>query len=324
MTKDQPLVSVLMTSYNSEKYIKEAITSILNQSYRNWELLIADDCSTDSTRDVIASFNDSRIKVFHNESNLHYLRTRNKLIGHVLGDLVTLLDSDDTSESNRLESQTNMFISDPDLGMCGTLVNYMSEKGEPLEKDDNKPLTYDEIRREISSKNVFTGSTIMVKTEILKEIGGYRDYFNTIGYEDYDLTSRIVESHKAINIGKKLYNYRQYPDSTSKRNLLYNPFKLHGHLLVQEFINQRKRLGEDALDRNDIPFIIQFILSKHMPYVKDSSLIYRNLMWSSLNRGFLGKAFTSIVKAISLKPISIVNWKTLILFFLAVFGLIKK
>src|SRR5262249_32870532 len=95
-----PLVSILMTSFNAEAYIAEAIGSILRQTYSNWELLLADDCSTDQTRTVIAGFTDPRIRVYHNDHNMHYLRTRNKLIPLVRGEFIALLDADDRWEPN--------------------------------------------------------------------------------------------------------------------------------------------------------------------------------------------------------------------------------
>ena len=124
-----PLVSVLMTSYNTEKFIAQAIESILAQTYSNWELLIADDCSSDQTRKVIDQFKDTRIRTFHNEKNLHYLRTRNRLIAEVKGDYIALLDSDDTCEPNKLALQVDAFLQDATLALCGTLIRYMSKEG---------------------------------------------------------------------------------------------------------------------------------------------------------------------------------------------------
>lgn len=323
MDRLQPLVSILMTSYNASLYIADAINSVLSQSYTKWELLIADDCSTDSTRDVIDTFEDIRIKVLHNDANMHYLRTRNKLLQYVEGEFITLLDADDLMHPDRLMKQVQAFDQDPDLGLCGTHVEFISEAGKPLGIEESKPLDYQSIRKEIQGKNVFTGSTIMVKTNIWKEVGGYRDYFNTLGYEDYDLTSRIIEKYKAINLPDKLYLYRQYEESSSKRDLLYNPFKLHGYKLVQKLIEQRKTSGTDAIEQIDIPFLINFIVNLNKPYVDDQSLIYRELMWSSLNKKLLLRALKNILMAIKLRPLQWKNWKGLILFCLVNARLIK-
>jgi|GEM_PF-1165381 len=317
-------VSILMTTFNVAPYVDQAIQSILNQTHTNWELLVADDCSTDETYDVLKSYQDPRIKVSRNKQNLHYLRTRNQLVDQVEGEYITLLDSDDWCTPNRLQRQLQEFTDNPDLGMCGSLVQFVNQDGSPLHKTDSKPLTYNEIKSNINQRSTFTGSTIMVKTEVWKELGGYRDFFNGIGYEDYDFTSRLVERYQAINIPEALYVYRQYPESTSKRDVSYNPFKLHGEELVKHFIQQREQQGEDSLSAGDIPAIIGFIVNCNRPFVDDPSRIYRQYMWSYLDRSMNGLAFNSILKALSIKPLTWVNWRTLGLLILIRMGLLKN
>jgi glycosyltransferase involved in cell wall biosynthesis len=319
-----PLVSVIMTSYNTSKYIATAIESLLAQTHSNWELLIADDCSTDNTREIIATFSDVRIRVLHNTTNLHYLRTRNRLISYFRGDFVALLDSDDLYDSEKLATQVHAFLQDPELAMCGTLVKYIGGDGRDLETVDRKPGEYDAILKHIKKGSAFTGSSIIVKTSVWKEMGGYRDFFNGLGYEDYDLTSRIVEKYKAINIQRPLYFYRQYPESTSRNNVLFNPFKLNGHLLIQHFIAQREHGGVDSLDKNDIPAIIEFVVKKNEPYVLDPSLIYRELMWATLHRKMKILALKYILRAVSQSPFRWANYKALILCVLISANLIKE
>jgi hypothetical protein len=235
-----------------------------------------------------------------------------------------LLDSDDLYEPGKLEAQVRAFSHDEDLAMCGTLVKYITKDGKPMSTTDTKPGEYKDILNHIKTGSAFTGSSIMVKTSVWKEMGGYRDFFNGLGYEDYDLTSRIVEKYKAINLQSPLYLYRQYPESTSRRDVLFNPFKLNGHLLVQHFIKEREGGGQDSLDKNDIPAIINFVLKKNEPYVLDPSLIYRELMWASLHRKLNRLALRYIIKAISVSPFRWVNYRALILYFLISTNLIKE
>src|SRR5688572_15067752 len=98
-------ISVLMAAYNAAPFIGEAIESILNQTYSNLELLIADDASTDNTVKLIRNFNDSRIKLYNNEKNIGHVKTHNKLMLLAEGDFVTFQDADDYSELSRLELQ---------------------------------------------------------------------------------------------------------------------------------------------------------------------------------------------------------------------------
>jgi glycosyltransferase involved in cell wall biosynthesis len=320
---NSPLISILMTSYNVESFITEAIESVLNQTYTNWELLIADDCSEDDTRTIIGKFTDPRIRTFHNSHNLHYLRTRNKLVEQAKGDFITFMDADDSCAPTRLERQLKEFSREPGLGMCGCLVRYVDKYGDELPIQDSKPTDYQAILNLIKSQNVFTGPTIMVRSNVWKAAGGYRDFFNSLGYEDYDLTSRIVEEVPAINLAERLYFYRQYPESTSRKDLLFHPFKLHGDKLVQLLINERQETGSDSLERGDYSRIINYVMELHRPYVEDPSTIYRHFMWANLNKRLTTDALKSSMKAIWIKPFSWANWKTLILYFLVRIKLVK-
>lgn len=102
---DYGLVSIIMPSYNCEKYIKSSIQSVLDQSYSNWELLIVDDCSVDNTMLIINSFDDTRIKLYQNEENSGAAISRNKALREAKGKWIAFLDSDDIWESTKLEEQ---------------------------------------------------------------------------------------------------------------------------------------------------------------------------------------------------------------------------
>lgn len=99
------LVSVIMPSWNTARFIAESIQSVIDQTYQNWELLIVDDCSTDNTDEVVASFKDSRIKYFKNEKNSGAALTRNRAIREAQGEWIAFLDSDDLWEPQKLEKQ---------------------------------------------------------------------------------------------------------------------------------------------------------------------------------------------------------------------------
>lgn len=303
-----------MTAYNAEKYIAEAIESIRAQSYANWELLVADDCSTDRTRSIIDEFaaGDERIKAFHNDENLHYLRTRNKLFRLAGGDLITFLDADDLAEKDRLKLQAEAFEKDPELGLCGCLVKYVDESKNRLAINNSKPLEYEDIKKTALEKNPCTGSAIMVRAEIIREIGGYRDFFSGIGNEDYDLVTRIIEKHRSINLPDELYVYRQLGNSTSRSaTVLFDMYRQHGHELVKLFMRERAETGRDSLDRGDYPKIRNFILEKHKPYVLDPSKLYRDLAADSIYSKIYDEAVSYSKKAIVKNPFEPLNYRTL-------------
>ena len=101
------LVSIIMPSWNTAKFIGETIQSVIDQTYTNWELLIVDDCSTDNTDEVVASFKDVRIRYFHNEKNLGAALTRNRALREAKGEWIAFLDSDDLWMPEKLENQIN-------------------------------------------------------------------------------------------------------------------------------------------------------------------------------------------------------------------------
>lgn len=99
------LVSIIMPSWNTGRFIGESIQSVINQTYTAWELLIVDDCSTDNTDEVVASFKDDRIKYFHNEKNSGAALTRNKAMREAQGEWIAFLDSDDLWTPDKLKKQ---------------------------------------------------------------------------------------------------------------------------------------------------------------------------------------------------------------------------
>lgn len=129
---DFGLVSIVMPSYNSEKYIKASIESVLNQIYSKWELLIVDDCSTDKTVEIIKSFNDQRIRLFQNEQNSGAAVSRNRALREAKGQWIAFLDSDDLWLPTKLDEQLlfmfehNYYFSFTDYRIAenGNLTNY--------------------------------------------------------------------------------------------------------------------------------------------------------------------------------------------------------
>ena len=99
------LVSIIMPSWNTDRFMAETIQSVIDQTYTNWELLIVDDCSTDNTDEVVASFKDDRIKYFHNEKNSGAALTRNRAMREARGEWIAFLDSDDLWMPEKLERQ---------------------------------------------------------------------------------------------------------------------------------------------------------------------------------------------------------------------------
>jgi glycosyltransferase involved in cell wall biosynthesis len=204
-----------MPAYNAGDYVRQAIDSVLNQTYGNIELLIADDCSTDHTRTIIDSYPDKRIKRFHNGENQGYLKTTNLLFDHAKGELITFQDADDWSDVSRIEILYNEFAQDAALGCIGSFVNKVDIENKITDHIRFK-CSYEEIASDLPEHFNCVGSALMIRKEVLPKIGGYHLYFDRVGSEDLYWYGKIVKHFKTINIPQNLYFYRSTPGSVSK------------------------------------------------------------------------------------------------------------
>lgn len=303
-----PLISVLMPAYNVEKYISKAISSILNQDYKNIELLIINDGSTDNTCKIIKSFKDNRIKFFQNEVNLGYLNSCNILFNQCNGNYITFQDADDFSDIIRLSKQLNEFLKRPKLGICGTYAEYINENEEfvRLSKTYTKSLN---IKKHITNRNQYCGATIMVPKHVLDSIGGYRIYFDRIGSEDYDWALRISENYLCSNVPEPLYKVRITPNSLS-RNI--NDFrKLYSGEIAKLLAKERLINGTDSLMNGNYKYLKDIEQSMAIPYLSDSSLIYRKSAELCMYNQLYKTAIKNCIYAIRTSPNKFINYRIL-------------
>ncbi len=214
--KNVCIVSVLMPAYNAEKTIAEAIESILSQTFQSFELIIADDCSTDATRDIIRSYErkDPRIKAIYNKMNLYIAGNRNILLKYAKGKYIAWQDADDISLPKRLEHQVAFLDTHAEVGIVGGYLQFFNEKGNTSLR---KYATNDEDLR----KNIFKFSPVaqpgaMIRKKCLDEMGEYDLRFPPA--EDLDMSFRIGTKYKFANLPEVVIKYREnYSSATFKR-----------------------------------------------------------------------------------------------------------
>jgi glycosyltransferase involved in cell wall biosynthesis len=124
-----PRISVVMSVYNGEKYLRQAIESILQQTYTDFEFIIIDDGSTDSSREIIQSYDDKRIRLVINEQNIGLTKSLNKGIRLAKGEFIARMDADDISLPQRFEKQVAYLDSHPEVGVLGTYANIIDHRG---------------------------------------------------------------------------------------------------------------------------------------------------------------------------------------------------
>ncbi|MDP2385896.1 MAG: glycosyltransferase [Bacteroidota bacterium] len=208
------LVSVLLPAYNAEKYIAEAIQSVLSQTYVNFELIIVDDGSTDSTGKIIDSFSDKRIKHIVNEKNIGLIATLNKGLTLVKGELVMRMDADDICLPLRMERQVAFLKDKPEIGICG--CNYIE-----FSKSAERFVTLSSDHNEIYAKMLFNSSVVhpslMIRMSLLKDLDVVFD--NKFPHaEDYELWSRLIFNCKFSNVNELLFRYRLHEGQVTKKH----------------------------------------------------------------------------------------------------------
>lgn len=304
-----PSISVLMPARNSETYVGEAIESIIEQTFPDWELIIADDASTDGTRHIIDKYDDPRIRRIHNEQQLGVASTRNKLLRYAYGEFITWLDADDISYPLRLEKLLDAFSSHPHLALCGSNVKrrYVFS-GEYF--ITNHPLGYNEIRSAITEKKrvPFTPASVAFRAGILKEVGNFREFFN-MGGEDPDFILRVCEKYPVGNIPDALYEYRYTRGSVSRRFHENEYLRLYLPDLWFFLAEQRARHnGIDGLmEQGDKEAFESFIDGLRQDFETDRSILYRRACQNKIANQDYAFAFLDALKATKTKPLRIHN-----------------
>lgn len=210
--KNTPLISVIIPAYNAEKYISEAITSILNQTFRYFELIAIDDCSTDNTFRIIKHFSgqDSRVVAVSNTKNLKLAKTLNLGISMARGKYIARMDADDWSFPDRLEKQFTFLEKHRNVGILGGSMVVCDQSLNPTTQRQYQ-LTNRSIRKRLFFYSPFSHPTIMIRKSILDKSGNYDPDFNPA--EDYELYFRIGQVSKFANLQQVLLKYRVVPHS---------------------------------------------------------------------------------------------------------------
>lgn len=208
-----PKVSVLMPAHNAEKYISAAIKSILNQTFKDFELLIIDDGSTDATWSIVerCARTDQRIHVRKAKRNMGVAITRNNLLKMARGKYIVWQDADDISTLIRLEQQYLFMEAHPDVGMCGGAIEFFGEHGTiAIQKYAGAD---DTLRRRIFRFSPVSQGAAIVRAEAYKKVGLFDT--NLCQSEDLDMSFRIGQYYKFANLPEVVLRYRRHNGSIS-------------------------------------------------------------------------------------------------------------
>lgn len=222
------MISVVMSVYNAEKYLEEAIDSILKQTYQNYEFIIVNDCSSDRSYEILTEYEKKSTKIIliHNSSNLGLTTNLNKAISIAKGKYIARMDADDISELNRFEKQVIFFNAHDDIDIVGTFSNDIDEHGKIFRKRTT-PVTHKNIIKILPMFCPMSHPTIMFKKESLAKIGFYNEKFRTS--QDLDLYLRAAGAGlKFANIPEYLFRYRIDHDFLKRKSFQFrwNDYKI--------------------------------------------------------------------------------------------------
>jgi glycosyltransferase involved in cell wall biosynthesis len=194
-------LAVLLPTYNCAQYLQESIDSILSQTYSNFDLYIYDDCSTDTTSQIISTYTDERIFYIKNSENLGIAKTLNlgleALLPHY--EYIARMDADDWSFPERFQKQIDFMESNPDVAMSGTQAYWLSDMSEMKSFNWLQPERYNYIKLYLLFSASFGHQTIVFRSKYLND-DNFRYDINIKTCEDWDLWTKIVRNYKIVNL----------------------------------------------------------------------------------------------------------------------------
>lgn len=206
---EQPLISVVMSTYNEEAYIEEALNSILNQTIQDFELIIYDDCSTDGTVGKLRSFQDARIRLICNETNCGLTQNLNKGLRIARGRFIARMDGDDRSEPTRFEKQIQFMEAHPEVYLISCHARNFGESDLVNRiKGDS-----DALQCRMLIRPVFAHPGFMMRRELIEEGFWYDESFRTA--QDYEFAVRVAKEHEIGMVPEILLHYRVHKKQIS-------------------------------------------------------------------------------------------------------------
>ncbi len=306
-----PKVTVLMSVYNGEKYLREAIDSILSQTFKDFEFLILNDGSTDKTAEILKSYQDPRIKIINNEKNIGLTKSLNKGLKIAKGNYIARQDADDISLPTRFEEELKFLKKNSNVALVGTDYFLINEKDKII-NTINCLTENRKLKEKLLEGNQFAHGSIIFKKECIEKIGMYREEFKFA--QDFDFTLRITEEFDVANIPKSLYKWRINIDSVSvKKKTLQDKYAL----LAIELAKERKKFGQDKLQtlkKEEINSFLDDYLITKSGFQSKRNISQNYCFWSKIF--FKGKdyknAFKLLTKSFANYPLNKEIW---VLFF---------
>ena len=266
----KPKVTVLMSVYNSERYLREAIESILNQTFEDFDFLIINDGSTDESRKIIRLYDDARVRLIDNEGNIGLTLSLNKGIALAQGEYLARMDADDVSLPERLETQVKFLNSHPDTALVGSaalIIDSASHLLETAYRDISDRL----LPTQLFWENCLVHSSVMGRTSVFQEFQYPEQYAVA---QDYWLWTQIAQKYPIANLAEPLLCSRRHSDSVT---LMHS--SRQEAVVKRIFRRQLEHLGLTPLSDTDVELHYQLLRQQFHPKQIAMSQRYAVLAW---------------------------------------------
>jgi hypothetical protein len=211
-------VSVVMAVYNGERFLRQAVDSILSQTHTDFEFIIIDDGSTDGTAEIVSGYADPRLRVL-TQQNMGLVKSLNRGVGMARGAYIARMDADDISLARRLELQVQSLDAHPRVGALGTGAVEIDEKDRVTRRHDHHTDSQAIERALLEGNTPLCHGSVMFRKACFENVGGYRERFRHA--EDYDLWLRMIERYDIDNLPEILYQHRLVLESVSSRHFVH-------------------------------------------------------------------------------------------------------
>lgn len=295
-------VSVIITSFNQKNYLLEAILSVINQTYQPYEIIIADDCSTDGSQDLIKQYakqHPDLVKAIFHKVNIGIPNNRNFALNKVNGDLISFLDGDDRFLPKKIESEIESLEKHPEVNLVFSNFYYIDEYGQRTglwAKYNSPPSGYvfkDAFSRNWPNNSLYRNE--LVDFQALKQSGFYDETLQYPYYEDWDLKIRFTNKFKVAYCSIPLAEYRIHQISISKRA------NSESHLNAIKNIYEKNRHLLENLSESDRLEVKQKLFN----------LFNRLEILATLEKGHKMLAIKKHLSALKINPIDLKNYKFL-------------
>ena len=245
-------ISVIMSVFNGMPFLKQAVKSMLNQTFKNFEFIIIDDGSSDGTWGYLEGIKDKRLKIIKNQKNAGLAISLNKAFKVSTGNYIARMDADDISLSKRLEFQYNFMENKPNVDICGTWVAIIDENGKKKGKV-HYPVGDKDIKKTLRKVTPLIHPTWFLRRSVFNELKGYKPLWDIV--EDYDFLLR-AKNFKMANIPKELVYWRTRKDRRSSKDI-QEMYKKSLRLRLEYF-------GQGRLEISYLPYIIRSIITTYI------------------------------------------------------------